>query len=201
MTTPKIIWRQRQFSRPTAICFGRHRLNCGVFVRLTSITFRSMNRLAFWDWHLGSMTDIRYWSSDQIVAMDHYGHRCLYEKVDLINRSDKVDLTNYMQNGEWDLMETSISRAIVYYPCCSEHFPEVVVKLKIRRKTLYYIYNIIMPCILLAIITITCFRVPPDSGEKTALPINVFLAYMVSNLQISTKLPESSESMPLLGII
>ena len=39
------------------------------------------------------------------------------KKVDITNRTEDIDLNNYVQNGEWDLVKTSVVRNVVYYPC------------------------------------------------------------------------------------
>ncbi|RWS26207.1 nicotinic acetylcholine receptor alpha 5 subunit-like protein [Leptotrombidium deliense] len=121
-------------------------------------------------------------------------------QVDLYNRTSEVDLSNYVQNGEWDLLETQIIRNVVYFPCCPEPFPDVKIVLVIRRKTLYYMYNIVLPCMMMSVLTLLVFCLPPDSGEKVSLGVTVLLAFSVFMLAISEKLPETSESIPLLGI-
>ena len=60
----------------------------------------------------------------------------LFFQVDVMNRTAEVDLSNYVQNGEWELLEADLQRNVVYYSCCPEPFPDVTIKLTIRRKTL-----------------------------------------------------------------
>lgn len=115
------------------------------------------------------------------------------------NRTAEVDLSNYVANGEWDLLEARIVRNVVYYSCCVEPFPDVTITIIIRRKTLYYMYNVILPCMMMSVLTLLVFCLPPDSGEKIALGVTVLLAFSVFMLAISEKLPETSESIPLLG--
>ena len=43
------------------------------------------------------------------------------------------------------------------------------------------------------------FCLPPDSGEKIALGVTVLLAFSVFMLAIAEKMPETSESIPLIG--
>ena len=38
-----------------------------------------------------------------------------------------------------------------------------------RRRTLYYFSNLIVPCLLIASMAILGFTLPPDSGEKLGL--------------------------------
>ena len=116
-----------------------------------------------------------------------------------MNRTSEVDLSNYVANGEWDLLEARIVRNVVIYSCCIEPFPDVTITIKIRRKTLYYMYNVVLPCMMMSVLTLLVFCLPPDSGEKIALGVTVLLAFSVFMLAISEKLPETSESIPLLG--
>jgi len=90
-------------------------------------------------------------------------------QVDITNRSSEVDLSNYVNNGEWELVSIRIERHVVTYACCPEPFPDVKFYIHIRRRTLYYMYNVIFPCIMMSALTLLVFCLPPDSGEKIAL--------------------------------
>ena len=47
-----------------------------------------------------------------------------------------MDLTDYYKSVEWDLMDIWASKNIIFYPCCSEPYPDVTFWMTIRRKTL-----------------------------------------------------------------
>ncbi|KZS09125.1 Acetylcholine receptor protein alpha [Daphnia magna] len=121
-------------------------------------------------------------------------------QVDVTNRTSEVDLTNYVPNGEWELLEARLIRNVVFYSCCPEPFPDLTVTLKIRRKILYYMVNVVLPCVMMSVLTLLVFCLPPESGEKIALGITVLLAFSVFMLAIAEKMPETSESIPLIGI-
>ena len=73
-------------------------------------------------------------------------------QVDL-NKSGDLDTKQYEANGGhggWDLIATKTRRNVVYYPCCNEPFPDVTFTIYLRRRTLYYIVNVVVPCLLLA---------------------------------------------------
>ena len=70
--------------------------------------------------------------------------------MDVTNRTDTVDLTNYVPNGEWELLEARLIRNVVYYSCCPEPFPDLTVTLKIRRKILFYMVNVVLPCMMMS---------------------------------------------------
>jgi len=42
----------------------------------------------------------------------------LYIQVDMTNRTMDIDLSNYVENGEWELLSITIQRNVVYYACC-----------------------------------------------------------------------------------
>ncbi|XP_042221624.1 neuronal acetylcholine receptor subunit alpha-10-like [Homarus americanus] len=144
--------------------------------------------------------DVTYFPFDDQTCILKLGS-WIYDgfQVDVTNRTAEVDLTNYIPNGEWELLEARIIRNVIYYSCCPEPFPDVTITITIRRKTLYYMYNVVLPCMMMSVLTLLVFCLPPDSGEKIALGVTVLLAFSVFMLAIAEKMPETSESIPLIG--
>jgi Neurotransmitter-gated ion-channel transmembrane region len=88
----------------------------------------------------------------------------------------------------------------MYMACfIQEPFPDVTFTLHIRRRTLYYLYNVIFPCVLMSALTLLVFCLPPDSGEKVTMGITVLLSFSVFLLRMGEDLPETSEFIPLLS--
>ena len=59
-------------------------------------------------------------------------------------------------------------RNVNYYACCKEPYIDLVYTLHIRRRKLYYVVNLIMPCAILSALTMVAFLIPPDAGEKVS---------------------------------
>ena len=57
----------------------------------------------------------------------------------------------------------------VIYECCPEPYIDITFVIKIRRRTLYYFFNLIVPCLLISSMAVLDFTLPPDSGEKLSL--------------------------------
>ena len=57
----------------------------------------------------------------------------------------------------------------VIYECCPEPYLDITFIIKLRRRTLYYFFNLIVPCVLIASMAVLGFTLPPDSGEKLSL--------------------------------
>ena len=121
------------------------------------------------------------------------------DQVDVTNRSGRVDLANYVFSGEWDLLDIQVVRNEVTYPCCDEPYPDVTFTIVMRRRTLFYLFNIIFPCLWLTVLSLLGFWLPPDSGEKITLGITVLLAFSVFMLLIAESMPATSEFVPLIG--
>ncbi|KAI5616552.1 cholinergic receptor, nicotinic, beta polypeptide 3a precursor, partial [Silurus asotus] len=81
----------------------------------------------------------------------------------------EVDISTYIPNGEWDLVGVPGKRNELYYECCKEPYPDVTYTVTIRRRTLYYGLNLLIPCVLISGLALLVFLLPADSGEKISL--------------------------------
>ena len=110
-----------------------------------------------------------------------------------------VLLESYQENGEWDVTDVTFRRRGIIYKCCpDEEFPEVTYTLHLKRKTLYYIMNLIVPLVTLSFLTLIVFHIPSEDGEKLSVGITILLSYFVFMLMISESLPSTSTNIPLI---
>uniref|UniRef100_A0A7N4V7S0 Cholinergic receptor nicotinic gamma subunit n=1 Tax=Sarcophilus harrisii TaxID=9305 RepID=A0A7N4V7S0_SARHA len=103
-------------------------------------------------------------------------------------------------NGEWEIIHRPARKNIdqSVSPASTSH-QDITFYLIIRRKPLFYIINILVPCVLISFMINLAFYLPADSGEKTSLTISVLLAQSVFLLLISKRLPATSHAIPLIG--
>ncbi|XP_031337747.1 neuronal acetylcholine receptor subunit alpha-7 isoform X7 [Photinus pyralis] len=91
-------------------------------------------------------------------------------QLDLIlNSEDGGDLSDFITNGEWYLIGMPGKKNTIVYQCCPEPYVDVTFTIQIRRRTLYYFFNLIVPCVLISSMALLGFTLPPDSGEKLTL--------------------------------
>lgn len=69
----------------------------------------------------------------------------------------------------------------------------------LRRKTLFYTVNLIIPCVGISFLTVLVFYLPSDSGEKVTLCISILLSLTVFFLLLAEIIPPTSLAVPLLG--
>jgi nicotinic acetylcholine receptor len=90
-------------------------------------------------------------------------------KLNLEIQAPEADTSSYVLNGEWALLGVPGEKNEVFYECCPEPYLDITFIIKIRRRTLYYFFNLIVPCVLIASMAVLGFTLPPDSGEKLSL--------------------------------
>ncbi|KAI8500712.1 acetylcholine-gated cation-selective channel [Branchiostoma belcheri] len=118
-------------------------------------------------------------------------------QLNLVNFTDKGDTDNFVRNGEWTLVSFGLERNEVVYS--SGTYPDVTYMVVIRRRSLYYTYYVIAPGVLLSLLALLGFLLPPDSGEKLSLSITLLLALMVFMQLVTERLPPLSTSIPAIG--
>ncbi|XP_011304082.1 acetylcholine receptor subunit alpha-L1 [Fopius arisanus] len=152
--------------------------------------------------------DVRYFPFDQQTCFMKFGS-WTYDgfQIDLkhINQEGGnkvdvgIDLREYYPSVEWDILGVPAERHEKFYPCCLQPYPDIFFNISLRRKTLFYTVNLIVPCVSISWLSILAFYLPADSGEKIALCINILLSQTMFFLLISEIIPSTSLALPLLG--
>lgn len=112
-------------------------------------------------------------------------------KLDL--QMTETDISSYTPSGEWDLIGKKdpggslalkgsyVPKWSVFLPavngkvnhkqyaCCEETYPDVTFTVVMRRRTLFYRINLLLPCVLISTLALLVFVLPADSGEKISL--------------------------------
>ncbi|RUS74260.1 hypothetical protein EGW08_017979, partial [Elysia chlorotica] len=122
-------------------------------------------------------------------------------KLDLFHYKDVdgFEMTNYILSNEWDIVNSSAVRNVMYYECCPEPYVDLKFKLVLRRKVAFYNYILILPCVLLSSLTLVLFWLPPESPAKMQLGMNIFVAFFVLLLLLAESTPPGASSIPLIG--
>lgn len=110
-----------------------------------------------------------------------------------------INLSEFYLSVEWDILRVPAIRNEEYYPCCKEPFSDIVFNLTMRRKTLFYTVNLIIPCVGITFLTVLVYYLPADSGEKVSLCSSILVSLTVFFLLLAEIIPPTSLAVPLLG--
>ena len=83
--------------------------------------------------------------------------------------SFQIDTSSYVQSNEWELIGCPAVKNVEKYPCCDEPFPDLTFTIIVKRIPIFYMIILIIPCILLSLLTLVSFWLPPETPAKILL--------------------------------
>ncbi|KAK3610990.1 hypothetical protein CHS0354_017866 [Potamilus streckersoni] len=137
--------------------------------------------------------DVTYYPFDQqtcsyIFTSWYYNNT----QISLMMSKDTWDTSLYENNSVWSLEET---KAETFTSNGYEYANFTIV---IQRQYLYFVFNIVLPILLLSATNGFVFLLPVESGERVGFSIMCFLSIVVLLQTTMQFLPESSIQMSLL---
>eukprot|EP00057_Strongylocentrotus_purpuratus_P031185 XP_783839.3 PREDICTED: neuronal acetylcholine receptor subunit beta-4-like isoform X2 [Strongylocentrotus purpuratus] len=100
-------------------------------------------------------------------------------------------------NGEWKVAKIVTNSTMEYLD--HGNFSKIEVTIHLSRRPLFYIMNMINPCVLIYGLTLLSFCLPGESGEKIALNVTILLSLTVFMLLTSEMMPPSSDTIPVIA--
>ena len=85
----------------------------------------------------------------------------------LYNNKDYVDLSDYWKSGTWDIIE--VPAFLNIYNESKPTETDITFYITIRRKTLFYTVNLILPTVLISFLCVLVFYLPAEAGEKVSI--------------------------------
>ncbi|XP_010895760.2 neuronal acetylcholine receptor subunit alpha-9-II isoform X2 [Esox lucius] len=119
-------------------------------------------------------------------------------QVDIAMGMGSGDLSDFVENVEWECHGMPATKNVIMYGCCSDPYPDITYTVLLQRRSSFYIFNLLLPCFLISFLAPLGFYLPADSGEKVSLGVTVLLALTVFQLMVAESMPPS-ESVPLIG--
>ncbi|KAL4222710.1 behavioral response to nicotine [Mactra antiquata] len=110
-----------------------------------------------------------------------------------INNPNEWSTLYFEENGEWEIVETSSELSTV------QDSSTVDFKIKLSRRPLFYVINIVAPIVLLGLVNVCTFYLPIESGERVGFSVTCFLSYVVLLNMVMSLLPSSASPMSYLS--
>ncbi|KAI0985364.1 hypothetical protein GJ496_010102 [Pomphorhynchus laevis] len=105
-----------------------------------------------------------------------------------------ITLNEYMSSGSWDVIGCP---GIIEYRE-NQTRVSMVYKIMLRRKSLFYVINLLIPVMITGLLSVIIFHLPSDGGEKITMCISVLLSISVFLVLFGRLLPHTS-TIPLLS--
>ncbi|XP_078692382.1 neuronal acetylcholine receptor subunit alpha-10-like [Branchiostoma floridae x Branchiostoma belcheri] len=122
-------------------------------------------------------------------------------EVDMKSMAGNGSLEGFIDHAEWDILSFVAERHMGTYGedfNIGTPYADVTFTLELRRKSTFYVFNLLLPCLLLTSIMSATFFLPIDSGEKLSFGVSLLLSMVVFQLVLNEVLPES-DKLPWIG--
>ncbi|XP_060554184.1 neuronal acetylcholine receptor subunit alpha-5-like [Ruditapes philippinarum] len=107
--------------------------------------------------------------------------------------SSGIMKTDYSESATWEIAKMSSKAS-------NEDTPTIIFTLKLNRKPLFYVLNMIVPVILLSFMNIFTFALPVKSGERASYAVTLFLSISVFLTIIASEFPKNSDNLSILAL-
>ena len=130
--------------------------------------------------------DVTYFPFDQQTCIMKFGSWTFtgnQVSLTLYNNKDYVDLSDYWKSGTWDIIEVP-----AYLNLHNESEPtetDITFYITIRRKTLFYTVNLILPTVLISFLCVLVFYLPAEAGEKVLLVWSISCSFKEMDTSVS----------------
>nr|XP_022321600.1 acetylcholine receptor subunit alpha-type acr-16-like [Crassostrea virginica] len=120
------------------------------------------------------------------------------DKVNFTKSTDYVNTEDYNENGEWQLISTSVSESTRTEE--GETFSTLNFVVTLKRRSGYYLSQIIFPVLVVSFLTNITFLLPTDSGEKISFILTVLLSLAVLLTLVGDSMPTTSRHTSILAV-
>ena len=114
---------------------------------------------------------------------------------------NQLQLEFFKSAGQWELVKPVYLEQTYKTFLGNPQFTYDTIKYTFRfqRHPTFYVNVIILPSCLMTFLSVLCFILPVESGEKVSLGVTVLLSQVVELIVIAEILPPSAESFPGLS--
>uniref|UniRef100_A0A8C4QI47 5-hydroxytryptamine receptor 3A n=2 Tax=Eptatretus burgeri TaxID=7764 RepID=A0A8C4QI47_EPTBU len=110
----------------------------------------------------------------------------------------RKDRFAFVSGGEWELLD------IVPYLWLQKKdgklYSQFRFNMIIKRRPLFYVVNLLVPSLILMIVDLAGFLLPPECGERVSFKVTILLGYFVFLTTVVGILPATAQGTPLIGV-
>ena len=115
---------------------------------------------------------------------------------------DRVLMGFLIKHEQWNLIDSEVfnlNTTLDFGEGLSVSYICFGFRLIFSRQPMFYILNIIIPCLIMSLMSILLFCLPIESGEKASFGITVLLSYTVVLMMVNDIVPRGGMSLPIIS--
>lgn len=117
-------------------------------------------------------------------------------ELNLDKDKDTADLSFYQTSTEFELLSAIAERKVFNYT--NALYPNLFFSIRLRRMPGFFLFNVIIPSMVITFFAILTFISPPLIGERIALAIESFLSLSFLCMMVADSMPVNSDVSPLI---
>ena len=133
---------------------------------------------------------------DQLCTLEFGSWTYSADSLDLFPMQDQADLSSYLQSAEFDLNGAKCERKALV--TVGAVYPMIIFQLKLRRQPGFFLFNVIIPGLVITCFAILTFSSPHLTGERISLAIESFLSLSFLCMMVADSIPVNSDVSPLI---
>ncbi|XP_078577207.1 neuronal acetylcholine receptor subunit alpha-10-like isoform X2 [Branchiostoma floridae x Branchiostoma japonicum] len=119
----------------------------------------------------------------------------------LVNISTTGNIDYFAANGEWELLSFDLEVNEVEYSCCPGiPWDDMTYTITLQRRPKFFILYLVAPSVTFSLLAVWGFWLPPESGERLSLCINLLLALIFLQQGVAAYLPDTATNIPLIDV-
>ena len=125
-----------------------------------------------------------------------------YDSTELILHSPSSDInfSDYNNNGEWEIKKVSTEiRILKQINIKNVTIPMFQCSISLKRRAMFEWINSLSPISLMFLLNVATCYVRPDSGERIAFAITLYLSFVFAATALIDRIPNNSLKMPILS--
>ncbi|XP_062553217.1 neuronal acetylcholine receptor subunit alpha-3-like [Armigeres subalbatus] len=151
------------------------------------------------NYHSFCELNLRFWPYDyhtctlKIGSWTYDGY-----KLNMTTSGEDPELLWLVPNHEWSIKKMTTERHTVFYKCCKEPYIDIQYNITIQRQASTYTTVVVSPAIVIMLLALSVFWLPPQCGEKIVLNGLIGLIVTVFLIYFADQLPAMSGQTPLI---
>ncbi len=103
------------------------------------------------------------------------------------------------RSKKWIVQDFTAEKSVLRDAENNRSYDQMHFSISLKRKSTFYVLNLLLPCYFISIIACLCYVIPPQGGDRINLLLTTFLSIVVFVLVVLEIVPEESDTLPLFS--